>query len=295
MGSPHSFEASIQDSPEEAATAETGTLYDVAEAIKCAGASGQVQSLVRALGALEELSRHCDGLTLTALAEAVGLPRSTTHRLLTTMDAMQFVMFDAKSNIWRIGPRAFSVGSAFGGARVISRLGKPFVSALHYQCEETVNIVILEAQNQLYIGQNSTRLVTPFQLREGDRLPAHYGAAGKSMMAFWNEHELDNHLRVCDFTRRTGKSNTDVGCLREKLKIVKERGFAFDCEESMADLRCVGAPVFDHSGTPVAAISISAPLNRMPKSRMYMLGEKVKQAALGVTQSLAGQPPKHLH
>lgn len=285
----------MTDSGDRAVCGAARAEDDIAEVIRTAGASGHVQSLARALGALEKLSRHPEGLTLTTLARTIGLPRSTTHRLLTTMDAMQFVMFDPYRSVWKVGPRAFSVGSAFGDASSLARVGRPIISAMHLDCGETVNIVISEAESQVYIGQYATRLATPFTLREGDRLPLHYGAAGKSIMAYWPDLRIDTHLKRGDFTRRTAKSTTDGPTLCNKLKIVFERGYAFDCEENMNDLRCVGAPVFDSKGDPIAALSISAPLGRMPKERMHALGRQLHGAALKVTATLNGVAPRHLH
>lgn len=73
---------------------------------------GCVQSLVRAFGVLDELSKT-SGLTLTEVANRVRLPRSTTHRLLTTMQALKYVRFDRDTSHWLIGVQAFNVGAAF--------------------------------------------------------------------------------------------------------------------------------------------------------------------------------------
>jgi hypothetical protein len=75
------------------------------------GLLGRVQSLVRAFGILDELAKS-DHMTLSDLSRAVGLPRSTTHRLLTTMEALRYVAFDRRKNGWSVGVQAFTVGTA---------------------------------------------------------------------------------------------------------------------------------------------------------------------------------------
>lgn len=257
--------------------------------------TGQVQSLVRALGALEELSHHPNGLILTDLARAIDLPRSTTHRLLTTMNTLRFVVFDPVTNHWHVGPKAYSVGAAFGGVRDLARLGRPFIRALNMTSEETVNLVVPDHTDLIYVGQQRARNPSPVPFRTGDRLPMHLAAAGRAMLAFFQDRELDCHVSATEFKKRTQKSITTGAHLAEKLALARERGYAFDCQESAEDLRCVGAPIFDASGEPVAALSISAPINRMEKPRMHSLGRELRATALKITNSLGGRIPDALY
>ncbi|MEO1656685.1 MAG: IclR family transcriptional regulator [Pseudomonadota bacterium] len=256
--------------------------------------TGQVQSLVRALGALEELAHHPEGMTMTSLAKAIGLPRSTTHRLLTTMHSLQFVIFNDINSHWLVGPQAFTVGSAFGGVRDLARLGKPYLRAISMTTSELVSVSIPSSGSQLYVGQSDSKTPLPATYRPGARLPLHYGAAGKAMLAFWSENRLGDYISSIDFSKRTDKSTTDTSKLWEKIKRTRDRGYAFDCEECAKDLRCVGAPVFDEDGIPVAALSISAPLSRMNKDRMHSLGRELRATALKMTNGLGGRMPQAL-
>lgn len=260
-----------------------------------AATSGQVQSLVRALGALEELARHASGLSLTQLSRRIDLPRSTTHRLLTTMNGLRFVLFDPQTNHWMVGPQAFTVGAAFGGARDLARLGRPFIRALNMKSDETVNLLVPNEQEMVYVGQQRSKSATPMPFETGDRLPIHLAAAGKAVLAFQREEELDAHLRKVDFTRRTNRSLASARDLAESLRQVRGRGYAFDQEESAQQLHCVGAPVFDAQGQPVAALSISGPDTRMGRERMHALGRELRATALKLTNSLGGQAPDVLY
>jgi IclR family acetate operon transcriptional repressor len=79
-------------------------------------ASGQVQSLNRALKILIALGHHSEGLSLSSIARMVGLPTSTAHRLLTTLQNERFVVFDASRLKWRVGVQAHRVGQAYTGS-----------------------------------------------------------------------------------------------------------------------------------------------------------------------------------
>ena len=77
------------------------------------GGAGQVQSVSRALRILKRLAEEEFGLTLSDLAQSVGLAQSTTHRLLTTLQAERFVRFDAARSVWMVGVQSFIVGNSF--------------------------------------------------------------------------------------------------------------------------------------------------------------------------------------
>ena len=74
--------------------------------------AGQVQSISRALAILRALAESGDGMTLSDVAQMVGLPASTTHRLLTTLQQERFVRFDGIAHLWQVGVGAFIVGNA---------------------------------------------------------------------------------------------------------------------------------------------------------------------------------------
>lgn len=89
---------------------------------------GCVRSLVRALGILNELCTS-RGSTLSDIAERLELPLSTTHRLLSTMQALRYVRFDRKTMHWSVGVQAFNIAAAFTPANEFGRSGTPMTSS----------------------------------------------------------------------------------------------------------------------------------------------------------------------
>ena len=262
---------------------------------KGSATTGQVQSLVRALGILETLASHRNGLRLTELANKIKLPRSTTHRLLTTMDGLHFVLFDTATNHWLIGPQALTVGAAFGGVHDIARLGQPFIRSLNEASQEMVSLVLPDEQDIICVEQKKARLATTRNFRVGDRRPMHLTAAGCSILAWWNDDSLGAYFNKIAMRGLTEKSITDTNMLTEKLHRSKKRGYAMDQEESVKELCCVGAPVFNSRAEPVAALSISAPRARMPRSRMHSLGQELQATACNLTNTIGGQLPEEIH
>ena len=250
--------------------------------------TGQVQSVRRALDILEELSRHDGGLSLSELARHVGLPASTTHRLLTTLEGQRYVAFDQRSTRWSVGLQSFIVGATFSRARDLVRLGRPVMKMLMEESRETVNISIADDNRLVYVTQVEAAHALSTFARPGAQVPLYSSASGKAMMAYWSDQDLSRYLSTVDLSQITAKTISDPATLVEELRQVREQGFATDNEENCTGIRCVAAPVFDECSEPVAAISISGPKRRLPKERLPDLGPQVCGAGLRMTQQIGG-------
>ncbi|MET0275143.1 MAG: helix-turn-helix domain-containing protein, partial [Phenylobacterium sp.] len=156
--------------------------------------SGCVQSLVRAFGLLDQLASHEEGLTLTQVAKLVGLPRSTAHRLLTTMESMRYVVFDPTSSQWLVGPRTRTFGGVAEG-QDIGRLARPIMRSLLLNSRATVSVSIPGQDDVRSVGQARLPGDRHALARPGDHLPLHTTAAGKVMLAHMSAAKLDSFLR----------------------------------------------------------------------------------------------------
>lgn len=244
---------------------------------------GRVQSLVRAFGILDELAkgRH---LTLKELAGAVDLPRSTAHRLLTTMEALRYLSFDRATNRWAIGAKAFAVGAVFASAREFAPVGQAIIRSLAAELDHTINISVPEGSGLCFIDRVGSGPNHPVFLQRGALLPLHMTASGKAMMAAWSRLDLDKYLKRVVLSGRTPQTIVDANRLREELCAVRERGFAIDDEEYDQGLRCVAAVVTDGCGPPRGAISISERCSHHPIARLREIGPSLARAAREMTK-----------
>jgi IclR family acetate operon transcriptional repressor len=251
--------------------------------------SGSVLSLAKALKILDTLSRYDQGLCLSDLARIVELPLSTTHRLLTTLLAQRYAAFDRKSFRWSIGMQAFVVGATFSRARDLVGAGRPVMKVLMEDCRETVNLSMSDNYTLVYASQVEPMHAVSTFTRPGAQVPLYSSAAGKSMMAWWDDKELALYFEEVALTRLTGRTIVDESELRRELAGTRRRGYAVDNEEHTAGTRCVAAPVFDEWEEPVAALSISGPVHRLPPDRTPHLGQQVQKAAARMTELIGGR------
>ncbi len=253
------------------------------------GRAGQVQSLTRALALLRAIARSHDGLTLTEVAHTVGLPPSTAHRLLTTLQQARFVRFDPIGHLWQVGVEAFAVGNAFARTRDVVMMARPLMRRLMEESGETVNLYVAdEGGEAVCMAQVECRQLMRAISRPGGRVKMHCSGAGKAILAWLGERELAKVLERHGLPRATERTVVTPKALRADLELVRRRGYAVDDEEHAVGLRCVAAPILDEHGLPLAGLSVSGPTARVPDHRVSLLGALVAQAAASVTAEIGG-------
>jgi IclR family acetate operon transcriptional repressor len=263
-------------------------------AAKGAARADTVQSIVRALSVINRLSEAEDGMTLTRIAEKVGLAPSTVHRLLTTLEQERYVRFDPERRLWSVGVQTFLAGCAFLKARDLIGVARPIMRALLKDCMESVNLAVQDERDAMYVHRIERPAMIRPAARPDGRIPLYCSGVGKALLAGKNDRELDRLLPADGGRRLTDNTLVSRSALRQDIELTRERGFAIDDEEYAVGLRCVAAPVFNEFREPMAAISIAGPPARISPSNIPRLGELLRQAAAGITSRLGGSDPAAL-
>ncbi len=250
---------------------------------------GQVQSLTRALGLMRKLAEQRGGIALHDLAQRVGLPPSTTHRLLTTLKQNGMVADNGQGR-WLVGVEAFVVGSAFVRDRNVAELARPLMQQLMRECGETVNLAIADDGQAVYLAQVECEQMMRVFSRPGVRVPMHSSAVGKVLLAAMADDEVAEILHAHGLPRITERTIDTPERLRAELAEVRRRGYAVDDEEHALGVRCVAAPIRDEHGAALAALSLSGPLPRIGDQRLPLLGSRLIDSAAAITVALGGRP-----
>jgi DNA-binding IclR family transcriptional regulator len=239
-----------------------------------------VETVKSAFDMLEQLKRT-GPLGPTELAGEVGMAKSTVHRHLKTLESGGFVV--QVEGGYRVGLRFLDFGVAARDAHELTAVAKPKVTELAGETGEKVWCITEEAGRGIHLfgatGDGSVRT----DAREGTRTYLHQHAAGKAILAHLPDERIHE---ICDrygLPAKTPHTITDREELFADLEDVRDRGFAFNHEESVRKLNAVGAPVTDEEGRPLGAISISGPSNRL--SGEY-LRETLATRLLGVANEV---------
>ncbi|MBK4714875.1 MULTISPECIES: glyoxylate bypass operon transcriptional repressor IclR [Tenebrionibacter/Tenebrionicola group] len=255
-----------------------------------APATGQVQSLTRGLKLLEWIAESHSSVALTELAQQAGLPNSTTHRLLTTMQQLGFVRQVGELGHWSIGAHAFVVGSSFLQSRNLLAIVHPVLRKLMEESGETVNLAVLDQSDHqaIIIDQVQCTQLMRMSAPIGGKLPMHASGAGKAFLSQLAEPQVTDLLHRKGLHAYTHATLISPLHLKEDLLQTRRRGYAFDDEEHALGLRCIAACIFNEHREPFAAISISGPVSRITDDRVTELGALAIKAAKDVTLAYGG-------
>jgi DNA-binding IclR family transcriptional regulator len=243
------------------------------------------KSLDRALNVLLEIAgRGGRGMTLSECAGVLGYSKATTHRILQTLTRHGFLRLDEERGTFTLGLTNLRLGIEFLESIDLRREALPMLRALAESTGETVHLGRLSRTHVAYIEKVESSHAVRMYSRVGDTMPAYSTGVGKAILAFLDDPELERHLPP-RLERRAANTITDRAALRDELQRTRERGYSIDDVENEEGIRCVGAPVFDHTGRVQAGISVAGPASRMTLDRLDELGPAVRaQADLVSTQ-----------
>jgi DNA-binding IclR family transcriptional regulator len=216
-----------------------------------------IQVIARAAQILRSLEHAPDGLTLSQLAAAVDLPKSTVHRLIGALETEGFVTAAGAGKI-HLGQGIARLGAATRGN--LRDQVRPFLLRLHQDLEETVDLSVLDGASVRFIDH----IPAPHRLRAisavGAAFPLYCTANGKAFLAAMPPEQAGEILpaRLTALTERTITARKD---LWSELEQIRDSGVAYDYEEHTPGICAVGAVIHDPYG-PLGAISVPVPATR---------------------------------
>ena len=254
------------------------------------GAATSVQALERALGLLSALARN-DKATLTELSLTSGMPPSSAHRLLMTLQAARFVAFDEATSEWSVGVEAFRTGSSFLRRVRVTDAARDVMHGLVDQTGETANIAVPDGGEVVFVSQVETTQPIRAFFGPGTRAPMHSSGIGKALLAAMSRGDVERILQRTGLPEFTPRTLTSPQALFADLDLIRARGWSLDDEERNPGMRCVGAAIFNVHGEPVAGVSISGPSARFSPDAIGEFGPVVRRAAAAITERMGGAIP----
>lgn len=245
-----------------------------------------IQVLERVFRILDALAEGSTELPGAEIADRVNLHRSTTHRLLAVLEHNRFIERNPENARYRLGWRLFELGIIAASRLDLYERAKPQLLRLVEETGETAHIGVLRQGEVISLlnveGKRSVR--TPATV--GRRTPPHCTSQGKAILAFAPPELIESAMDWHRFTRFTENTITDGSRFRNELALIRKRGYALDNEEFEPGLRCIAAPVRDHTSEVIAAISIAGPTFRIGNQQIPALSRSVIAAAVRLSASL---------
>ena len=251
----------------------------------------RVQSVDRAMVLLRRLS-DSPGMTLSELAAATGESAATVYRVLVTLQEHDIVETEDPGQLWHVGGGAFRIGSAFlRRTKVVERARQP-MDRLMRDTGETANLGIENRDEVIFLAQVETHEAIRAFFAPGTKSPMHVSGIGKALLAWYPQDRVRQIVQRQGLPGFTTLSITSEVSLERDLARTRDRGFAIDDQERAEGMRCVAAPIHDHTGGVIAALSISGPITRVSAASLDGIAAAVRDCADAISRELGAPQGK---
>ncbi len=249
--------------------------------------SEKVVAVDRALDLLLLLYDFGEEMGISGISRELGFPKSSIHRMLTTLEKKGFVHQNLENGKYWLGLKVYAMGLLVGERLSLVQLIRPYAKKLFDEYQEVVNVSVLDKDTHdgyktiVVLKETDTTKVLSVNPNVGFSSDVHVSSVGKCLLAFSKDIDLDRVIHK-DLRKYTEKTIVEKDILVNELKKIREQGYAIDNEEQEIGLFCIGAPILDKYGNAVAAISMSGPIARMKRedlnqkiSSVVRIGKKI--------------------
>ena len=236
-----------------------------------------IRALAKAVHLLEVLAEEREA-TPRRLATLLDEPRTTTYRLLRSLEALDLVEPGSQSGSYRLGWKLMRLGAA-----VVERLDErqaalPVMERVHERVGETVFLLVRRGFDAVCIERLEGLRVQSLALRLGGSLPLHAGAGPRALLA-WEPREVwEEYVRAVPLTAVTERTPATTAALFAELEATVAQGYAVSDEDVTPGIASLGAPIFDYTGNVRAALSLGG-------LKSLVLGDNREEFVALLTQS----------
>lgn len=256
----------------------------------------KVPALGKGLAILEAIARE-PGLGFTGIQERLGIPKSSTHHLISTMCALGLIKQRPLGG-YGLGLKLFELAGIANESNDLLREAMPLLREFAQRVQLTCHLGVFEQGEAVYLARVEGARDIVVRSHVGQRFPVNCSALGKSLIAWLAPEALDVVIANLAFEKRMPKTVTNATDFRLQLADVRRRGWALDDEEQAPNCRCIAAPIRDRDGVVVAAISAVGTVEQVEDRRFEMLAGQVIVAASAISESVystatqATEPPR---
>jgi DNA-binding IclR family transcriptional regulator len=216
-----------------------------------------VPALIRGLTVLQELSGERRRLTLSEVAAALGVTRSSAYRLLFTLCHLGFVAFDSETKTYALGPQVLRLGYGYLASRDLVEVAMPHLLRLRDRTGWSAHLGELHGRDVVYLARVATRRSIASTVHVGARLPARATTMGRVLLSGLSDQEVRELYRDDPLTAVDGRPSLTLAGLIDQLAADRANGVVVQKSGYEPGVDSIAAPIRDMTGRLVAAINIS--------------------------------------
>lgn len=223
-----------------------------------------MQSIERTFAVLRALAESGASAGVSEVARRTGLAKSTTSRILSSLDELGMV--DRLDDRYVIGHGLAALSAHANPAGSLRDVARPYLTDLADTLGESVALAVLDGDESVYIDTAVAESMVQVRDWTGERFPVHITSAGQVLMAEWSSARIDEYGRG-ELVTPTGRGVGSLTALRDRVRDVRRDGVAWTLGEFDAEINGVAAPIRDAAGSVVGAVNVSGPVFRFPGDR----------------------------
>ncbi|BBO69430.1 IclR family transcriptional regulator [Desulfosarcina alkanivorans] len=248
-----------------------------------------VSSLAKGLRILEQLASKGE-MSVSQVAGHLGTSRAASHRFLSTLRDLGYVE-KTEDGVFRLTFKVLELGMKKLDGFEIRRIVHPFMQEIARAFSETVNLGHWDGTAIVHLDKINSTEILRMDVGMGAMAPAYCTGLGKAVLAFLPDRELEAYLASVDWVAMSPRTITTPENLKSDIVQIRRRGYAIDDEELSLGLRCVAVPVFDHTGRPTYALSVSGPTLRMTEEKINTIQKTLLPMCRQISRQI-GAPEK---
>ncbi len=235
-------------------------------------------SVEKALKILLELQANPPSRGVRELSTQLGFSPATVQRTLQTLKTYGFADQDSETRQYRIGNIFFQFLDSLQSTYPVARAALPYMKKLLSQTQETVHINVIDGLERLCIDTLESPQHLKASMPIGNRSPLYAGASSKCLLAFSTRNFIDNYLKNLKFTPLTENTITVTSLLWSEIERILDMGYADSLGERTPGLGSLSAPILNHRGMILGAVSLAIPEIRYKDNnhRQACLNELIK-------------------
>jgi IclR family pca regulon transcriptional regulator len=220
-----------------------------------------VEALARGLSVLKAFSTQDRPLSVSDVAELVGITRTAARRFILTLEYLGYLSFDA--NGYSLRPAVLEVGDSYLLSHKLLSVAHPHLASLVEEVGETASLTVLHQGRVIYIDRVHADRVLTVNIIIGTSLPAYATATGRVLLSGLTDEVLDEYLESLVPESLTDNTAIDREEIRKRISAAREHGWSLADQELTEGLRSIAVPVRDADGGIVAAVNVSAHATRV--------------------------------
>lgn len=243
-------------------------------------------AILRAVRILEAIASQDSPPPLSEICREVDLPKPTVYRILTTLEHAGLIGREPGTKRYTCAERLSSLAgeTLLRSPNRAARRG--VLEELVEQVGETCNLTIANGNTVLCLDRVETSWPLKITITAGTTVPIHSSASGKLFMAHMPRRSRERLVRQLPLVRNTPHTLTEPARLFEEFELIRERGYSTEREEYLPGIFAMAVPVQDGDGRVVAAVSVHAPVSRLPMDEAVQLLPEMQSAAEAMSQTL---------